>query len=544
MQVPVLVIGGGPVGLCASICLSRLGVEHLLVERHPGTTLHPKARNLNVRTMEILRPWGIEEALFEQALPRSWTGRIIYTSTLAGPELGRMHTASFESDKLSPLSPATGVLSSQDVYEPIFRELAEDLGPGELRFGCELEELRLTPAGVLSTLKDCRSGRRREVESRFLLACDGWNSRVRRKLAIEMQGPSGIGHFVNVHFRADLDRWTQHRPALLYFVASGETTGVFQPLDGRGRWLCQISYDGSASSFAGYTPERCLAWIRSAVGSEDAEADILSIGTWTMNATVASRFREGPVFLAGDAAHQLPPTGGFGMNTGVQDVHNLAWKLAAVMEGWGAPELLDTYELERRPIARINADRSLDNSRMVGRINRAALSGALGSQRAVADSRRYGNFTGMDLGFYYEEGALLGDGTSPPAVSDPVIDYLPTARPGHRAPHLILQRDGVELSTLDLFDGAFTLLAGARGWSWVESAHTAAERLTVPLQAMTVGTDADLADPTGCWCELYGVGPEGGVLVRPDGHVAWRSAKACADTGAEIERALARALGR
>ena len=237
------------------------------------------------------------------------------------------------------------------------------------------------------------------------------------------------------------------------------------------------------------------------------------------------------------------------MNTGVQDVHNLSWKIAGVLEGWAGPGLLDSYDAERRPIARTNADRSLENSRMVGRINRAAMAGGDGddSRQAVAASRRYGNFTGMDLGFHYDRGALIGDGTEPPAVDDPVIDYLPTARPGHRAPHARLERGGREISTLDLFDGAFPLLAGSVGAQWRDAASEVARPLGVPLGAFTVGSadaDADLIDVDRVWQQLYGVGAHGAVLVRPDGHVAWRSAAGHADPRAEIDSALRQILAR
>ena len=293
MQVPVLIVGGGPVGLVASVCLSRLGVRSLLVERHPGTTIHPKARNLNLRTMEILRPWGIDAELFDGALPHSWTGCFVYATTLAGRELGRMVTASFESGRASALTPVVGVLSSQDVYEPVIRRLAEKLGPGELRFHHELEDMTIDGDRVSSRVRSRDDGSVLEIESRFLLGCDGWSSAVRQRLGVAMEGPSDIGHFVNVYFRADLARWTADRPAVLYFVAGDDARGVFQPLDGRGRWLCQISYDGSAAAFAAYTAERCLDWIRRAVGSPDVEAEILSVGTWTMNATVAARVPSG-----------------------------------------------------------------------------------------------------------------------------------------------------------------------------------------------------------------------------------------------------------
>jgi 2-polyprenyl-6-methoxyphenol hydroxylase-like FAD-dependent oxidoreductase len=554
VQVPVLIVGGGPVGLVASVCLSRLGVRSLLIERHPGTTIHPKARNLNLRTMEIVRPWGIDDELAEGALPHSWTGCFVYATTLAGRELGRMQTRSFESERVSELTPVTGILSSQDVYEPVIRRLAERLGPGELRFHHELEALTIDGDPAHARVRSLDDGKVLEVESRFVLACDGWSSTVRRGLGIAMEGPSAIGHFVNVYFRADLSRWTEHRPAVLYFVASDEARGVFQPLDGRRRWLCQISYDGSASTFATYTAESCLDWIRRAVGgpsqvgaggaAAEVQAEILSIGTWTMNATVATSFRQGPVLLAGDAAHQLPPTGGFGMNTGVQDVHNLAWKIAGVLQGWAAPALLESYDIERRPVARINADRSLENSRMVGRINRTALEGGADSQAAVAASRRYGNFMGMDLGFHYERGALVPDGTAAPVVADPVIDYAPAARPGHRAPHLALRRVGRDISTLDLFDRSFTLLAGARGNGWREAARSAAATLGVPLHAFTVGANADLGDGAQRFNDLYGVDTDGAVLVRPDGHVAWRSAQDRPNREAELNGSMRAILSR
>jgi 2-polyprenyl-6-methoxyphenol hydroxylase-like FAD-dependent oxidoreductase len=544
VQVPVLIVGGGPVGLVASVCLSRLGVRSLLIERHPGTTIHPKARNLNLRTMEIVRPWGIDAELAQGALPHSWTGCFVYATTLAGRELGRMQTRSFESERTSELTPVTGILSSQDVYEPVIRRFAERLGPGELRFHHELEELTIDEDRARARVRSLDDGSALEVESRFVLACDGWSSTVRNGLGIPMEGPSAIGHFVNVYFRADLSRWTEHRPAVLYFVASDDARGVFQPLDGRGRWLCQISYDGSETAFASYTAERCLDWIRRAVGTPDVEAEILSIGTWTMNATVAAALRHGPVFLCGDAAHQLPPTGGFGMNTGVQDVHNLAWKIAGVLAGWAGSELLSSYDLERRPVARINADRSLENSRMVGRINRTAMEGGGDSQAAVAASRRYGNFMGMDLGFRYEQGAFIPDGSAPPEVADPVIDYAPTARPGHRAPHVRLVHEGRAISTLDLFDSSFTMLAGASGREWCDAARAVARTLGAPLEAFTVGPRGDLRDSGGGWHDLYGVGPEGAVLVRPDGHVGWRSARAIDARAAELERALRRILSR
>jgi hypothetical protein len=362
-----------------------------------------------------------------------------------------------------------------------------------------------------------------------------------------MEGPKGIGHFVNVYYRADLDPYVAERPAILYFVAGEEARGVFQPLDAKGRWLCQINYDGTAGTFESYTPERCVEWIRTAVGDEACDPEILAVATWTMNATVAQRIVSGRVMLAGDAAHQLPPTGGFGMNTGIQDVQNLAWKLAMVRSGVAGSSLLDTYDAERRPVARFNADRSLENSQMVARIQAAATSGTedgASPDRTVAESRRYGNFLGMELGFYYESSAVVPDGTDPPSPGDAVIDYMPTGRPGHRAPHVWLERDGERCSTLDMFGPGFAVLAGESGASWVEAARSAGEETGVAPQAVTIGPGADYEDEAGEWQAQYGVEKGGAVLVRPDGHVAWRSAGDVPDPAEALTSALRQVLDR
>jgi hypothetical protein len=330
-------------------------------------------------------------------------------------------------------------------------------------------------------------------------------------------------------------------------VAHPAAQGVFQPLDARGRWLCQIAYDGKPEAFEGYTPERCIEWIRTAVGDAKCEPEIRSIGTWTMNAAVAERLVHGRVILAGDAAHQLPPTGGFGVNTGIQGVHNLVWKLALVRKGVAGRGLLDTYDVERRAVGRFNADRSLENSRMVQQITAAAMAGRDGGsspKEAVAASKRYGNFLGMELGFSYESSAVVPDGSEPPEVEDAVVDYVASGRPGHRAPHVWLEREGKRSSTLDLFGRGFTLLAGPRGWDWAEGAAEASGLFGIEIGAYRVGPGGDVVDVEGGFSKQYGVSEGGAALVRPDGHVAWRSASACEDAVQVLTGALGRVLGK
>ncbi|MGH7898648.1 MAG: FAD-dependent monooxygenase, partial [Candidatus Binatia bacterium] len=518
-RVPVVVVGGGPVGLVASLELARHGIRSLVLERHPGTTWHPKARNLNTRTMEIARHWGraVHDELAAVDLPPEWKVQFVYTRTLAGQELGRMRTAGFGGGGRD-VSPEVPLLSSQDVFEPILRRGAEATGLAELRFGHEVNRLEVGGAPgddrAIVAVTERATERTYRVEAEYVIAADGSESGIRTGLGIEMDGLKSLGHFVNVYFAAALDPWVAHRPAVLFWVSSGDTRGVFQPLDARGRWLCQIAYDGSAATFESYTAERCSEWIRTAVGDRRVEPEIRSIGSWTLNAAVARRLVSGRAILVGDAAHQLPPTGGFGVNTGIQGAHNAIWKLALVRAGLAGRELLETYEAERAAVAWTNATRSLENARMVERINAAARgeeASGLSAEEAVAASRRYGNFLGMELGFEYASPAVVADGSAPATVEDEVVDYVPNARPGSRAPHVWLERAGERCSTLDLFAPGFTLLGG-RGRAWTAAAAGARERLRVPLRACAIGGEGDWQDPNRRFAEAYGIGEDGAVL--------------------------------
>jgi 2-polyprenyl-6-methoxyphenol hydroxylase-like FAD-dependent oxidoreductase len=485
-------------------------------------------------------------------LPRPWTSRITYTRTLAGEELGSMPTAGF-SGPGPAVSPEVPLLSSQDVFEPILRRGAEASGLADLRFSHEAGRVEMGAGQdddhVELTVLERATGRSYRVEAEYLLAADGSASAIREQLGIALDGPRGLGHFVNVYFRADLDRWTAYRPALLFWVASGDVRGVFQPLDARGRWLCQIAYDGSPATFESYTKAKCAAWIRAAVGDSAADPEILSIGSWTLTGVVAERLVAGRVILVGDAAAQLPPIGGFGVNTGIQGVHNLAWKLALVRAGLAGPALLDSYDVERRAVAKYNVERSLDNTRMVARINAAARGDpgvALTPEEAVAASKRYGNFLGMELGYRYESSAVVPDGSEPARVDDEVIDYVPDARPGHRAPHVWLERNGERGSTLDLFGPRFTLLAGRDGGAWIEAATSVAASLGLDVAARSIGAPGEWSDATGDFARIYGIGERGAVLVRPDGHVAYRerAARSVSDARERLESALRRVLAR
>jgi len=513
LDIPVLISGGGPVGLTASLLLSRHGVNSLLVERHPGTALTPKARGINARTMEIFRQCGIDAAVREAGLAEGRLGLIVWTETLAGREIER-RVPGRATPKNMAVTPVKNCLCAQDDLEPVIRRFAEAAGPGTLRFNTELTSFSQRPGAVTGLLTDRMTGEETPFTARYLIAAEGAQSRVRRALAVKMLGEENVYDSVNILFHADLTQWVAHRPAALYFVEQEDLRATFLTINGRDRWGFLIhgakQYGWRPQDF---TPEFCTELIRKAVGVEDLDVSVLGVNPWQASAIVSDRYRVGDVFLAGDAAHEMPPTGGFGLNTGVQDVHNLAWKIAAVLFGTADDKLLDSYNAERQPLGRIITQNSLANALSMGRTAR---------QSNVLPRREFLNEQGLIFGACYQSTAVVPDGTPPVAVDDPVTEYVPSARPGSRAPHVRLTRGDEQISTIDLFGPHFVLLAGRDGDPWRRAAQGLGTSWP-PLIAFTVGKDGDLGDPDGDWHDAYGVDPDGAVLVRPDGHVAWRS---------------------
>jgi 2-polyprenyl-6-methoxyphenol hydroxylase-like FAD-dependent oxidoreductase len=544
LEVPVLVAGGGPVGLTASLLLSRHGIRSLLVERHPGTAVLPKARGINARTMEMYRQHGLEEAIRAAGLPPERTGLIVWTESLAGREIERRVPGRANPRNMAQ-SPVRNCLCAQDDVEPVLRRSAEEAGPGELRFGTTLEEIRYDASGVEGVLVHRDTGARTPVRARYLIGADGAQSRIRRMLGARMEGEVNVYDSVNILFRGDLEAWTAHRPGALYFVEQPDLRATFLTINGRDRWgflIHSISRYGWTP--ADFTPELCTRLIRQGAGLPDLALEVLGVSPWQASAIVADRYRDGPVFLAGDAAHEMPPTGGFGMNTGVQDAHNLAWKLAAVLKGQAGEALLDTYHDERQPLATAITRAALANALSMGRTERQA-----GAKLARP---QFLNEQGLIFGATYASSAVIPDGTEPPPVADPVTEYEPSATPGRRAPHVWLTRgaDGARISTIDLFGPRFVLLAGPEGGAWAAAARrlAATDPACPPLVAQVIGgaEGGDLGDPEGAWPQAYGVDPDGAVLVRPDGHVGWRgrSGPPGGKALAVLVEALDRVLGR
>ncbi|MGF6780364.1 FAD-dependent monooxygenase [Paraburkholderia sp. GAS334] len=543
-EIPVIICGAGPVGLTFSIMMSRFGIETLLVEKRAGISTLPRARGVMSRTVEIWSQFGLYDDLHSVSLPESWCHRFNYFDTLSGDMIGEMPSNCMAPDAQAENTAYGFKCTAQDKIDSMLFRHASGYREAQIQFSTELIAYAQNEDHVVVTVRK-PDGSLEEIRARWLIAADGGRSPLREMAGITSTGPTSLQHYINNHFTADLSRWTEGKEAALIWTMGANKLGVFQPLDGKQRWMCQIGFDPEKESAESWTPERVIRRMRDMIGGEEAESvafDLHSTYTYAIAASVADRLRDGRLLLIGDAAHRIPPAGGIGMNTGIQTAHNLAWKLASVLKGYAPDTLLDTFDSERREVAKRACDYGKENLAHVGKIHRARTREA--QVEAVLASTQYGNWAGVDLGVHYEQdGAFVPDDEPAPAVAHPVVDYVPCAKPGYRAPHIWLRRGNERLSATDLFDRDIVLLTGGKGDVWRE----AAQRLQQcpPLRTYTVADtgNADLT-PEGSFADLYGIGEDGAVLVRPDGHVAWRSRGAVSDPSTILQKALDRTLCR
>jgi 2-polyprenyl-6-methoxyphenol hydroxylase-like FAD-dependent oxidoreductase len=591
----VLVVGAGPTGLSLALLLARAGIRCTLVERNTAPQAHPAACILDTRTMEVFREIGLGEAILAASQNIFERANITWVVSLAGRELGRCSALPPDLDALLALSPVHTTQFPQNRLEPMLWRAVRETPGIDFRPGHECTAVRETVNGVVATLAGPAG--RTTLTADYLVGCDGATSPVRKLAGIGSDG-GPIQHMIGVYFTADLGALVDHRRSILYWVVNPDALGVLIAHWLPEEWVLFVPYYPPQQAAESYTEGRCRDLVAQAVGLMPPDLRINLVRPWTLAATVARRYRRGRVFLAGDAAHAFPPTGGLGLNTGVQDAHNLAWKLAAVIRGEAGDALLDTYETERRPVARINLEHSVANfdrmsdllqvvglslkqqerlqavqaSRMFRSLpaswQRNAINLALKQalaplqifnelsgrgerarhefERRIPGQARHYRFTGLDLGFAYEEGAVIPDGTPRPVADDPVIDYRPTTWPGARFPHFQVEKNGEKLPIHDLIaPECFTLLAGiTAATAWRRAVRMAAgpERFRIACLIVGLGPDADLRDDAGNWSRLSEVGPTGAVLVRPDGHVAWRVHAIPDDPAAALEAALHRLL--
>ncbi|MFF4831720.1 FAD-dependent oxidoreductase [Streptomyces sp. NPDC001315] len=522
-HVPVLVVGGSLVGLSASLFLGRLGVPHLVVEKHSGTSMHPRGRGNNVRTMELFRVAGAEQRIRAAASTLADNHGILQTPSLVGDQGEWLFKEIDPGGGLARFSPSGWCLCSQNDLEPVLLKCARDLG-GDIRFSTELLSVDQDRDGVTAVVKNRDTGAHTTVRAEYLIAADGPRSPVREGLGIGQTGPGDLFHNVSITFdsRGLADAVGERRFICCYLTAP-EADGALLPVDNVEKWVFHAPWHPErGETLEDFTEERCAAHIRRAVGVPDLDVKITGKAPWHAAQRVAERYSAGRIFLAGDSAHEMSPTGAFGSNTGIQDAHNLAWKLAAVLNGWAGPGLLESYEAERLPVAQATSARAAARSVEHSHPGYAPAPGAGGGGRQ-------GGVLKVALGYRYPRGAVAGTDPEGPVVPE---QMAMTGEPGSRAPHMWLLRSGVRISTLDLYERSFVLLGGADDDAWHTAASKVAERLAVRLDSYRIGKGphADLVpqDSTD-WSELHGTTPRGAVLVRPDGYVAWRSEEAVSD---------------
>jgi 2-polyprenyl-6-methoxyphenol hydroxylase-like FAD-dependent oxidoreductase len=519
LETDVVVIGGGPTGLAAAHFLAQHGVGTVVLEQRGTPSGHPRATVINSRTMELLRHLGVDAEVRRAGVPLQNTARITWCTELAGTELAGLDIIA-SADALmqrAANSPVLPVICSQNRVEAL---LVDRLPAGaRLIRGVRAEELTWTPSGVRVTAPGEQPV---VVEARYAVLAEGLNGSLRETAGLQQTAAPPLGRLLDIHFSADLTPWTAGRESALYWVLNDTVRGVLITVDpGRGEWLLEIpalTPEEEHTYFEQEADHHRL--IEAAIGvSGDAIEGlrIHSVRNWVMGSTGLDSWRsaDGRVLAAGDAAHTFPPTGGFGMNTGIQDAHNLAWKLAAVLRGGADDTLLDSYERERRPVAEFNARHSEINALQ----KRALLQSDADPARFARDieqHRPHFDFEGQTLGFSY------APAPGEPVVKD-VVTYVPTAEAGHRAPHAWLEGAGERISTTDLARTGFALLTGAGGTRWQDAAQEAGTFLGLPLTAAVITADGPgLRDVTGAFADSYALNGAQAVLVRPDGHVLAR----------------------
>lgn len=519
-RVPVLIVGGSLVGLSASVLLGRHNVPHMLVERHSGTAIHPRAASFHQRTLEIFRDAGIQRAV-EQAAEREFVqnGAIIAVDTLGGRELASFYRSFNEG--VEALSPTRRLFITQIGLEPVLRRRAAELG-ADLRYATELAHFSQDDEGVTAVLRSRDGGAEQTVHARYMIAADGVHSAVRQTLGIAMEGRGEFARCATIYFRADVRALLRGRNLSVVYVNQPRQRAFFRfSIEGDAGFLAVFAtYDEHGQRDAvleqALSPADCAALVRSALGvSDDFEVGIENVQYWAATAATAAAFRQGNIFLAGDSAHVMPPTGGFGGNTGVADAHNLAWKLAMVLRGDADERLLDSYEAERKPIAQMTVEQAY--RRYVERVDPSLPSHDLAPN--LAD-------TAIELGAVYRSSAVLSEDDNSAVVEVP---ETPSGQPGTRIPHIWIEEEGGPISTLDLAGTDVVLVAGPSADRWLASA-----------EAVGVRTRR-LADPI--IVSALGLGSDGALLLRPDAVIAWRSNHAAGGHPEDVLREALRALG-
>ena len=560
IKTDVLIVGTGPAGSSTAALLSSYGIDNVLINNYSWLAGTPRAHITNQRTMEVLRDLGkeVEAEAYLHATEQDLMGENIFCTSLAGEELGRM-----KSWGKHPNSRAEHLLSSpsfmndlpQTFMEPLLYKTACSRGT-QSRMSTQYLSHIEDEDGVLSTCLDKLSNKEIKIRSKYLVGADGGNSKVAENIDLPFEGKMGVGGSMNILFKADLSKYVAHRPSVLYWVLQpgadigGIGMGLVRMIRPWNEWLIVWGYDINQPA-PKVDKDFATKVARDLVGDPELEIDLLSVSTWTVNNMYAKKMSKGRVFCAGDATHRHPPSNGLGSNTSIQDGFNLAWKLAYVIKDKAGAELLDTYSIERSPIAKQIVTRANQSIAEFGPIfealgltdtqdpvkmkknmdERKQNSPKAEKQRqalreAIAFKKYEFDAHGVEMNHRYKSNSVLTGGDKEPEFKkDKELFYQPTTYPGARIPHAwVYDKTGVKHSLLDLCgNGNFSIFTGIGGEEWLKAAKNIETQLGIKIQCNIIGPDQDFEDHAGEWSSIREISDSGLILVRPDQHICWRS---------------------